>query len=300
LADIRDWSTTAASNTDLFPEGMAPGSVNDSGRTVQAEIKQLEADYSGTLTTGGTSTAYTLTLNTAPAALADGLAFSFTANATCGASPTLAVTPSGGSVFTAKSLRKFVRGVEQALEAGDLIANGHYDVQYDSAANSAAGGYIVLNPAAPIGSIIKSAVQRYTTYSGGVATVIPADDTIPQITEGSEIFNVSFTPSSTTSKLRLRLTGSGSVMTGLPGTLVVALFNGATDAIATVGTTVPTANYLHSFALEHEYTPGSTSAITFSVRFGPGAAGTAAINGNAARLFGGSSATTLVIEEIRA
>jgi hypothetical protein len=141
MVDIRDWSTTAASNTDIAPEGMAPGGLNDAIRAVQAEVAQLNADGSGTATTGGTSTAYTLTLSTSPASLSDGLNFSFTANATSGASPTLNVNS-----FGAKKLRKFTNGAEEDLAAGDLVANGHYQVQYDSAANGGSGAYIILNP----------------------------------------------------------------------------------------------------------------------------------------------------------
>ena len=37
---VEQYSTTAASNTGLFPEGMNPSSVNNSARSVQAHIKQ--------------------------------------------------------------------------------------------------------------------------------------------------------------------------------------------------------------------------------------------------------------------
>ncbi len=38
---IKDYSTTASSNTALFPEGMNPGSVNNSARQVQADIREF-------------------------------------------------------------------------------------------------------------------------------------------------------------------------------------------------------------------------------------------------------------------
>lgn len=43
-AGIKDYSTTAASNTALFPEGMAPSAVNDSARQVQADLRQWYND----------------------------------------------------------------------------------------------------------------------------------------------------------------------------------------------------------------------------------------------------------------
>lgn len=39
MAGIKDYSTTPASNTALFPEGMARATVNDSSRQVQADIR---------------------------------------------------------------------------------------------------------------------------------------------------------------------------------------------------------------------------------------------------------------------
>lgn len=38
---IKDYSTTASDNTSLFPEGMNPGSVNNSARQVQADIREF-------------------------------------------------------------------------------------------------------------------------------------------------------------------------------------------------------------------------------------------------------------------
>jgi hypothetical protein len=147
--DIRAYSTTAASNTADFPEGMAPSAVNDEARELQAEIAQILVDEGGTLTTGGSSNAYTLTLSTTPASLADGLAFSCTANHTNTGAATLVVTPSGGSAFTSKKLRKKIGAVEVDIVAGDIGQNAHLLVQYDSAADSGAGAYLLLNPAFP-------------------------------------------------------------------------------------------------------------------------------------------------------
>ena len=38
MAGLKDYTSVAASNTSLFPEGMAPSSVNDSARQVQADV----------------------------------------------------------------------------------------------------------------------------------------------------------------------------------------------------------------------------------------------------------------------
>ena len=44
MSGIKDYSTTPASNTTLFPEGMAPSAVNDGMRQVQADIRSWYND----------------------------------------------------------------------------------------------------------------------------------------------------------------------------------------------------------------------------------------------------------------
>ena len=44
MSGIKDYSTTPASNTALFPEGMAPSAVNDGMRQVQADIRSWYND----------------------------------------------------------------------------------------------------------------------------------------------------------------------------------------------------------------------------------------------------------------
>src|SRR4029453_15186013 len=44
MSGIKDFSTTPANNTALFPEGMAPSAVNDGMRQVQADIRSWYND----------------------------------------------------------------------------------------------------------------------------------------------------------------------------------------------------------------------------------------------------------------
>jgi microcystin-dependent protein len=62
------WSKTPASNATADPsinwsEGMPPSVVNDSARAMMARLAEYRDDISGSLTTGGTASAYTLTTN---------------------------------------------------------------------------------------------------------------------------------------------------------------------------------------------------------------------------------------------
>jgi hypothetical protein len=123
------WSTTAASNATAdsavnFAEGMAPSAVNDSARGLMASGAKYYKDIVGTITTGGTSTAYTATSNQVWAALTDGYAITLQMSVTCGASPTLAVDS-----LAAKPIQKQSGTV---IATGSLIAGGLYTFVYRS------------------------------------------------------------------------------------------------------------------------------------------------------------------------
>lgn len=93
---LQSWSKTAANNATAdanvnFAEGQAPSSLNDSARALMASTAMFRDDINATITTGGTSTAYTVTSNQTFGSLAAGLMVAFTPHTTSGASPTLAV-----------------------------------------------------------------------------------------------------------------------------------------------------------------------------------------------------------------
>jgi len=62
------WSKAPAGNATADPtinwaEGQSPSSVNDSARAMMARVAEWRDDVSGGITSGNTSTAYTLTSN---------------------------------------------------------------------------------------------------------------------------------------------------------------------------------------------------------------------------------------------
>lgn len=112
---VASWSKTAASNATAdsavnWAEGMAPSAVNDSARSEMASVAKWRDDLNGTITTSGTSTAYTLTSNQG-LALTAGYTVSFVPHATNGATVTLNADSLG-----AKPLRS-APGVELAVGA---------------------------------------------------------------------------------------------------------------------------------------------------------------------------------------
>lgn len=125
------WSKTAATNASADPtinwaEGQPPGSVNDSGRAMMARTSEWRDDISGTIMTGGTLNAYTLTTNQGFDLLThlNGAMLAFVPHVTNGAIVTLAVD--GGA---ARPLRSSP-GVE--IGAGVLVQGTPYVVTYNN------------------------------------------------------------------------------------------------------------------------------------------------------------------------
>ena len=128
MSEVNTWSTTAASNNsaapDGWPENMAYSDVNNCAREMMAAIAKWYADTNGTLTTGGSSTAYTLTPNRTISAYADGLEFCFTVHTTSGSNPTLNVSSLGAiSMYEQDG---------STVDSSDLTSGRVYHALYDS------------------------------------------------------------------------------------------------------------------------------------------------------------------------
>ena len=165
--------------------------------------------------------------------------------------------------------------------------------------------YIGRAPAAPAeavvvpsdaGRLLQSAAHVRTDYATGT-TVMPVDDTIPQITEGNEFFSLVFTPQQIGSRCRVRVVAS--IGTNTTFYVAGAVFRDAV-APALVATTAPTdtANRQATLVMEHEFFSASLDPITFTGRFGISAAGSTYLNGgNAGRYFGGVYESFLKVDE---
>lgn len=146
-------------------------------------------------------------------------------------------------------------------------------------------------------------VQRQRNTTGAVATgttVIPLDDTIPQITEGNEYMTQAITPFSTINLLAVTHLGvyASSSANQL---LVLALFQDATaSALASiVAARNAAAGGYSAITLLHVMQAGTVSATTLRIRAGSPGAGTTTFNGDtSARTMGGIMASSLMIEEV--
>lgn len=150
------------------------------------------------------------------------------------------------------------------------------------------------------GDVVQQVNTQVSAVSTGTTT-IPLDDTIPQITEGTEFMTLAITPTSASNILHIDVVFNGSNSTGA-GTLIVALFQGATaDALACAAQVMANSSVLTHVRFSHRLTAGSTSATTFRVRAGFSTAATVTFNGaTGARLFGGTMASSITITELKA
>jgi hypothetical protein len=278
---LNSWSQTAASNATAdsnvnFAEGMAPSAVNDSARALMASMAKWRDDNNGTITTGGTSTAYTATTNQGFGSLANGLTLRLKMSVTNGASATLNVDSLG-----AKSIVT-VPGVTN-VGAGQLIADSVYDFVYNSsttqwvvvalAASEFATGTktVFTQAAAPSGwtksSALDNATLRIVTGSGGGTggtanfTTAFASRTLTQANLPS---GVTLTGSGTQS---LSATVSGNSANGIAGN-ATALLTG------TNGSNVYASNQFGSIAVSDVNFAncsvslgGSGTALDFAVKY---------------------------------
>jgi microcystin-dependent protein len=172
------WSRTASSNatadnTINWAEGMAPSAVNDSARAMMARLAEWRDDVSGTITTAGTATAYTLVSNQGFDNFADmnGAMIAFVPHTTNGATVTLNVDGLG-----AKPLRF---GPSLELQSGVLIQGTPYVVSYN---NSDGAFYLQGGFANPYGIPLGGMMPYIGASAPNTAFAIPIGQAISRTT----------------------------------------------------------------------------------------------------------------------
>lgn len=135
------WSTTSATNATADPsinwaEGMSPSSVNDSARAMMSALAKWRLDISGSISTAGTATAYTLTTNSAYVPTV-GTVVSFFAHTSNGIAATLNVDGNGAKPF-------YINNVTAAPE-GVITSGATYSVLYCASCNGGSGAWLLQN-----------------------------------------------------------------------------------------------------------------------------------------------------------
>lgn len=162
---------------DGFPTGMSPSGVDNSARAVMGAVKRAWKHINPVLTTGGTSSAYTLAYDQTPTAYYDGEIISFVVNAANAAAATLNVNALG-----AIPLRLFGGNLLRGALAADQIVQARY--------NTAAGAFDILRTQG--WTVIGSAAPSNTniTFSGipaGVNNLMLTIEVVPTL-DASTIF----------------------------------------------------------------------------------------------------------------
>lgn len=148
----------------------------------------------------------------------------------------------------------------------------------------------------PVGSVIQSVEATPYTNNTALSAIVPADDTIPLIGEGTQILTLSITPRLSTSRIRCRYRAQHTA--DAAENVISSIFAGSTNIGATM-VNVTASGIKFTAAIEASYLPASGSAQTITVRIGPATATNVYLNGNAgSRLLGGAQAATLICEEI--
>lgn len=147
-------------------------------------------------------------------------------------------------------------------------------------------------------------VQVVQTTSGAAATgttVIPFDDTIPQITEGNEYMTQAITPKSATNILVIQVTALLAASGGAK-MIIGALFQDSTaNALATTAMYQAAINAPITLVITYAMTAGTTSPTTLRFRAGAETAGTTGFNGlTTGRLFGTAPKSSITIMEYKA
>lgn len=297
---------TVASLKSFFEQGDKPteaqfGDLIDStysGEIGAAIVSAVSAGNTGLI---NVTNASAVTFNATATA---GLAV-LSANTPASARTVLSAASAGDAVFqigTVGSVRTFIGAA--STSAATTTSAGIIEIATTAEVTAGTDTERAVTPAAlraPGGGRV---VQSVDTQTGAVATgttTMPADDTIPQITEGTEFMTLAITPTNASNILEIEVVANLAFSAGAPF-MTAALFQDSTaDALAATTQVLTGADEPKTYCFRHRMTAGTTSATTFRVRGGSPVAGTTTFNGAAgARLLGGVIASSITITEIAA
>ena len=145
-------------------------------------------------------------------------------------------------------------------------------------------------------------VQFLATNTGAVfscATVVPKDDSIPQITEGIAVLTQAITPLTATNNFDIEA-GCMVSATNAADNITAAIFIDTTaNALSCISLYAFDNNALYNLHLSHKMSAGTTAARTLYLRVG-GSAGGVTINGiGGTRQFGGVGSAYLKVRETK-
>lgn len=322
-AGLTDVITQTAALLDSFDDrylgakAVAPTLDNDGDALIDGALYYNTTNNSMYVYDLGT-TAWIFTASdpaTATAAAASASAAAVSADEAAASAASIALplaVASGGTGGTTQGTARTGLGLGTAAVANTGVANGNVPAMDATGYPAANGSQITaLNASALASGTVAAArlpagstIQTVATQAGDVAVgtgTTPADNTIPQNTEGDEYMTRAITPTSATSILEIAVTAHVAHSSSGTSVAVALHQDSVVDALAVGGKNIQGAGSHRVITFTHRMVAGTTSATTFKVRIGSSAAGTLTFNGTAgARLYGGVMASSIIIREIAA
>ena len=150
--------------------------------------------------------------------------------------------------------------------------------------------------AATAGKVVQRVNTQIEAAATG-ATVLPHDNSIPQITEGNEYMTLAITPTNASNILVIEV--EIMVAASAVAMLTAALFVGSTvDALSAQATAGSSSSSPETLSFTHSMVAGVATSLTFRVRAGPGGAATVTFNGaGGVRLYGAIPKSSMTITE---
>ena len=164
------------------------------------------------------------------------------------------------------------------------------------------GSFTVSNTGATAkisGDLVQRVVAASTTVTTG-ATVLPVDNTPPQITEGNQFLVATHKPTASGNKLLVKVLVNGSQSAGNCAMALYASTTAASSsAVSATTISAGAGGQSTEMVLNYATTTADVASVTWIVRAG-GAAGTFTLNGQgAAGLFGNLLQSYIVIDEVQ-
>jgi len=147
------------------------------------------------------------------------------------------------------------------------------------------------------GQIVQVASTTVGTLVSGT-TQIPFDNTIPQISEGTQMITTTLSPSSGANLLLISHNGYYSLDTTSSYVIACIFRDAVTNALGTGASVIQVGNDINLLSLDTSTLANSSASTTFRVRAGPGSAASIRMNGAPTALFGGSFASVLNVREV--
>jgi len=123
-------------------------------------------------------------------------------------------------------------------------------------------------PASALTSTVKKVSVVQSTANYETTTTIPWDTSVPTVSEGIQVMSHSFTPTASNSRiLHVLQTAVTNASAGQP--IIWSIFNGSTNIGQFANTTGSSATWNLVTGQAYESSSGSTSARTYTCRFGP-------------------------------